>query len=186
MIRVEISAAAAGACSASALKRLATISAPVSRNRRFQSRPDYTNAKLALDGQPAPLRALLDRADLILSEPGGAVIDPRAQAHDISAAGFRAETRVPLAEGQRLAFEIILDGGSRVRGLAEVIWISQDPWGAYVSGAKIRRYPGATAASCGVRFTVRYDSPAWRARCSGASIGSSWSPRSRTSCSISP
>ena len=37
------------------------------------------------------------------------------------------------------AFEIILDGGSRVRGLAEVIWISQDPWGAYVSGAKITK-----------------------------------------------
>ena len=81
----------------------------------------------------------LTELDLVLAQAGGAVIDEHAQAHDISPRGFRIETRTRLAEGSKVAFEMTLGNGDRVKGTAEIVWVGQNQWGACLAGAKITR-----------------------------------------------
>jgi hypothetical protein len=77
--------------------------------------------------------------DVVLSEPGGAVIDGHAQARELSVAGFRAETQVALNDGQSVAFEVVLPDGDKVAGRGRVVWTSHDQFGWFVSGVKITR-----------------------------------------------
>jgi hypothetical protein len=77
--------------------------------------------------------------EVVLSEPGGAVIDAHAQARELSVAGFRAETQVALSEGQSVAFEIALRDEEKVAGRGRVIWTSQDQFGWFASGIRITR-----------------------------------------------
>lgn len=92
------------------------------------------------EGPPNKRRQVrfLTDLDLVLLEPSGAVIDDKAKAHDISSAGFRAETRLKLKEGAKLGFLLVMDEGS-VRGQAQIVWVSPDQWGWYHAGAKITK-----------------------------------------------
>lgn len=82
---------------------------------------------------------LLTDWELSLSRPSGETIDDRAKAHDVSPDGFRAETRVRLAEGERLKFCLHLPKGRAARGQAKVVWVAGVPWGGYAAGLKILR-----------------------------------------------
>lgn len=81
----------------------------------------------------------LTELDLVLLDARGGVLDDHAQALDITPAGFRAESRVVMEKGQTLHFELILEGGERVRGRAKVVWVNADGRGFYSAGAKITR-----------------------------------------------
>jgi hypothetical protein len=89
--------------------------------------------------QDPPNEAFAAEFDLVLTEPGGLVIDAHAQAQEISPKGFRAETRARLDTGARVAFELILGDGERVRGMADLAWVKKDEWGKTVAGAKITK-----------------------------------------------
>jgi len=80
----------------------------------------------------------LTELDLVIMDAGGGVLDHHAQALDITPAGFRAETRIELKKGQTLDFELLLEGGERVRGRARVVWVTPDGRGCS-AGAKITR-----------------------------------------------
>lgn len=90
-----------------------------------------------LPNKRGQVRFLTD-LDLVLLESSGQLIDDKAKAHDISPAGFRAETRVRLREGTRLSFILLMDDGP-IRGQAQVVWTSADQWGWYHVGAKITK-----------------------------------------------
>jgi hypothetical protein len=81
----------------------------------------------------------LTEMELVLSEPGGAELDGKATAHDVSAAGFRATTRAEVQEGQDVAFELVVEEGERVRGLARIVWVNPDQYGWFSAGAKITK-----------------------------------------------
>lgn len=76
--------------------------------------------------------------DAALLDESGGVIDGSAQAKDISAAGFRVETRAKLNVGQKVRFELTFGDGETARGEGKVIWASADPWGGYAAGLKIK------------------------------------------------
>lgn len=75
--------------------------------------------------------------DVVLRNEQGQLVDERAQARDVSRAGFRVETKAKLDEGQRLTFTMDLGEGELVRGAARIVWARVDEWGAYAAGAKI-------------------------------------------------
>lgn len=87
----------------------------------------------------------LTELDLVLYDRAGIVIDDRAQAHDLNTGGFRAETRVKLPEKTRVRFAIRLDEDDDVKGEAVIVWVAEDQWGWYNSGAKIVRISWADA-----------------------------------------
>lgn len=74
---------------------------------------------------------------LYAPESDGDVLDDAAQAQDISPAGFRASTRAQLEKGERARFEMTLDHGDKISGLAEVIWADSDRFGGVVLGMKV-------------------------------------------------
>lgn len=75
--------------------------------------------------------------DVVLRNEQGQLVDERAQARDVSRAGFRVESKSKLEEGQRLTFTMDLGDGELVRGAARIAWARVDEWGAYSAGAKI-------------------------------------------------
>jgi hypothetical protein len=83
-------------------------------------------------------RALADY-ELVLHKTDGEPLDAYARAHDVSSGGFRAETRSPLAEGQEVAFDLVLDEGDVVRGRARVTWVAANSRGSFSAGTKITR-----------------------------------------------
>lgn len=82
---------------------------------------------------------ILTEMPLVLSDPGGELLDGRAVAHDVSAVGFRAVTQAKLAEGQTVAFELEVDLDQKVRGQAKIVWSNADQFGYCSAGAKITK-----------------------------------------------
>ncbi|MBI5241895.1 MAG: hypothetical protein HY926_15590 [Elusimicrobia bacterium] len=64
------------------------------------------------------------------------LIDSKAEAHDVTAAGFGFETRGDLERVGAVYFELQLPGGESVSGTARVAWRKQGGWGTW-GGAHI-------------------------------------------------
>ena len=64
------------------------------------------------------------------------LIDSKAEAHDVTAAGFGFETRRDLDHVGAVYFELRLPGGESVSGTARVAWRRQGGWGTW-GGAHI-------------------------------------------------
>jgi hypothetical protein len=91
--------------------------------------------------EPADRRVesrFLTELDLVLFDLSGIVIDERAQAHDVTSKGFRAETRVKLPEKSRVRFALKIEE-NEVRGEAVVVWVAEDQWGWFNAGVKITK-----------------------------------------------
>ncbi len=93
---------------------------------------------MSLDSRRRDERFLAE-LDLVLSDLSGIVIDDKAQAHDLTPRGMRAETRIKLPEKSRVRFALSIDFDEKIRGEAVVVWTSKDQWGWYNSGMKIVR-----------------------------------------------
>lgn len=81
----------------------------------------------------------------VVREPGGKLIDDRAQAHDLSVSGFRLETRARIERGEAVQFELVLAEDQIARGRAEIVWVREDQWGWYNCGVKITKLSWADA-----------------------------------------
>ncbi|MBI4060512.1 MAG: PilZ domain-containing protein [Elusimicrobia bacterium] len=72
-------------------------------------------------------RFLADFGVVLSALKGGAPIDERAIAHDVSLKGFKVETQAALARGEVVAFALELPSGGRAAGKGRVVWSSREP-----------------------------------------------------------
>ena len=91
-----------------------------------------------LPGRRSMTRFLTD-LDLVIADLSENVIDERAQAHDITPKGFRAETKASLKEGDKFKFHLQVEDEDPIVGLAQVVWVGQNPWGWWNVGVKITK-----------------------------------------------
>ena len=57
---------------------------------------------------------------------GGALIDGRATAHDLSVKGFKVETQAQLPENTLVSFSLELSGGASVAGKGRIVWSKRE------------------------------------------------------------
>ena len=62
---------------------------------------------------------------------GGAPIDDRATAHDISPKGFKVETQARLEENMILSFTLVLPTGASVNGKGRVAWNTRETFATW-------------------------------------------------------
>jgi hypothetical protein len=76
-------------------------------------------------------RFITEMSAVLRAVKGGATIDDRATAHDVSLKGFKVETQAQLAEKGEIAFTLLLPEGARVEGTGRVVWTSKESWATW-------------------------------------------------------
>lgn len=67
-------------------------------------------------------RFISDLKVVLRPSKGGAPLDDRATAHDVSVKGFKVETQAPLTENALVAFVLELPEGGSAAGKGRVVW----------------------------------------------------------------
>lgn len=79
---------------------------------------------------------MLTDLDLTLTEPGGAMLDDKAKALDVSPEGFKLITRAKVERGRHLRFLLDVRDGPPVSGEIELVWARVDSMGGCEAGAR--------------------------------------------------
>ena len=83
------------------------------------------------DNRRESARFITELPALIRAVKGGATIDDRATAHDVSMKGFKIETQASLAEKGEIGFTLFLAQGSKVEGVGRVVWTNKESWATW-------------------------------------------------------
>lgn len=77
------------------------------------------------------VRFLTDLNLVLRPAKGGAPIDDRATAHDVSLKGFKVETQSQLEENTLVAFSLELPKGRRADGRGRVVWSNRETFATW-------------------------------------------------------
>ena len=85
-------------------------------------------------------RLLTELNVVLIPSGGGAPIDDRATAHDVSIKGFKVETQSQLAEGATVSFTLELPMGESVSGEGKIVWSNRETFATW-AGVEIVSMP---------------------------------------------
>jgi len=77
------------------------------------------------------VRFITDLSVVLRLEKGGATIDDRATAHDVSVKGFKVETQSELEVNSVLLFSLELPQGRRADGRGRVVWSNRETFATW-------------------------------------------------------
>lgn len=85
-------------------------------------------------------RFITELSAVLFPSAGGAALDDRATAHDVSPKGFKVETQAPLTQGMLISFSLELPLGLRVGGKGRVVWSNRESFATW-AGVEIVSIP---------------------------------------------
>lgn len=86
------------------------------------------------------VRFITDLNVVLRAAKGGAPIDDRATAHDVSLKGFKLETQEALAENAVISFVLELPYGGHAAGKGRVVWCTRETFATW-AGVEIVSMP---------------------------------------------
>ena len=76
-------------------------------------------------------RFITDLSVVLSPSKGGAPLDDRATAHDVSVKGFKVETQAPLEEKTLITFSLELPAGVRAMGKGRIVWSNRESFSTW-------------------------------------------------------